>query len=138
MVDSFGFPRSRISIEELVALFGERLTRRLILHCAGRRVPTRGQYLRTVRRMMVVDDWLNRGYTRRNLAAKYEFVPAVREATDHSVPQPPTSTGSPPCRLMRYERRHCQAVGPHRPVPDSPWRAAPVAPDQVRSVAEES
>ena len=73
MVDSFGFPRSRISIEELVALFGERLTRRLILHCAGRRVPTRGQYLRTVRRMMVVDDWLNRGYTQRDLAAKYEL-----------------------------------------------------------------
>jgi len=112
MVDSFGFPRSRISIEELVALFGERLTRRLILHCAGRRVPTRGQYLRTVRRMMVVDDWLNRGYTRRNLAAKYEFVPAVREATDHSVPQPPTSTGSPPCRLMRYERRSLPGGGP--------------------------
>ncbi len=69
----YALPRSRIPIEELVALFGERLTKRLIFHCAGRRVPTKEQYLKALRRMMVVHDWLNRGYTQRDLAAKYEL-----------------------------------------------------------------
>ena len=46
-------PRSRITVEELVALFGERLTKRLIFHCAGRRVPTCEQYLKAMRRRMV-------------------------------------------------------------------------------------
>jgi len=68
-------PCSRISVEELVVLVSERLTKRLIFHCAGRRIPTREQYLKAVRRMMVVDEWLNRGYTQRDLAAKYELSP---------------------------------------------------------------
>jgi Mor family transcriptional regulator len=42
-------------------------------HCAGRRKRTREQYLKAVRRVMVVDDWLNRGYSQRDLAAKYEL-----------------------------------------------------------------
>ncbi|TMB15725.1 MAG: hypothetical protein E6J59_19775 [Deltaproteobacteria bacterium] len=72
-------PRSRITVEELVALFGERLTKRLIFHCAGRRVPTCEQYLKAMRRRMVIHDWLNRGYTQRDLATKYELsVPYVK------------------------------------------------------------
>jgi Mor family transcriptional regulator len=73
VMDSSRLPRSRIAVEELIALFGERVTKRLILHCAGRRVPSREQYLKAIRRMMVVDDWLNRGYSQRDLAAKYEL-----------------------------------------------------------------
>ena len=72
-MDDPPLPRSRISVEELTAFFGERLTKRLILLCAGRRVPTRERYLKAVRRTMVVDDWLNRGYGQRDLAAKYEL-----------------------------------------------------------------
>src|SRR5438876_11932734 len=32
-----------------------------------------GQYLQTIRRMMVVHDWLHRGYSQHDLAAKYEL-----------------------------------------------------------------
>jgi hypothetical protein len=38
--------KHRVCVEELLALFGERVRRRLISHCGGRRVPTSGQYLR--------------------------------------------------------------------------------------------
>ena len=84
-MDGSSPPRSRIAIEEMVALFGERVTRRLIFHCSGRRVPTRDQYRKALRRLMVVDDWLNRGYTQRDLAAKYELsVPYVKRlVTQH-------------------------------------------------------
>ncbi|HLY36852.1 MAG TPA: hypothetical protein VKU61_02375 [Candidatus Binatia bacterium] len=84
-MNTLPLPRSRIAVEELVALFGERLTKRLIFLCAGRRVPTREQYLKTIRRMMVVHDWLNRGYSQRDVAAKYELsLPYVkRPITQH-------------------------------------------------------
>ena len=66
-------PTDRARVEELVALFGEAAATRLIRHFAGRRVPTYDQYLRAVRRSMVVQDWLHRGYSEPDLAAKYRL-----------------------------------------------------------------
>jgi Mor family transcriptional regulator len=72
-MDSGSTGKTRIAVGELLLLFGEQTTRRLILHCTGRRVPTNHQYLQAVRRMMVVQDWLHQGYSQRDLAAKYEL-----------------------------------------------------------------
>ena len=63
----------RIRVEELLALFGTQTTKRLIFHGGGRRLPTKEQYLKALRRVMVVYDWLHGGYTQRDLAAKYEL-----------------------------------------------------------------
>lgn len=65
--------RSRVRVEELLAIFGEKTTIRLIRHCAGRRIPTNREYLKAARRIMVVQDWLHRGYSQPDLAAKYEL-----------------------------------------------------------------
>jgi Mor family transcriptional regulator len=78
----------RIRVEELVALFGERMTTRLIRHCGGRRIPRYEQYLRVVRQRLVVYDWLNRGYSQRDLAAKYELsLPYVKRLVARQLRQ---------------------------------------------------
>ena len=80
--------KTRVHVEELLVLFGERATKRLIFHCAGRRVPTAEQYDRAVRRMLIVRDWLNRGYTQRDLAAKYELsLPYVKRLITRHLKQ---------------------------------------------------
>lgn len=68
--------RIRVRVEELVALFGERTTTRLIRHCGGRRVPRSDQYLRVLRQKLVVYDWLHQGYSQADLAAKYQLSPS--------------------------------------------------------------
>jgi hypothetical protein len=69
----------RVRVEELLAIFGDRTTKRLILHCADCRVPTNHQCQQGIRRMMVVHDWLHCGYSQPDIAAKYELsLPYVR------------------------------------------------------------
>jgi hypothetical protein len=70
------FSQHRVRVEELVALLGEQATTTLIRHCGGRRVPSPAQYLQALRRRLVVDDWLNHGFSRRDLAAKYGVAPS--------------------------------------------------------------
>jgi len=63
--------RTRLRVEELILLFGEGATTRLIRHCGGKRVPSFDQYLRTLRRRAIVAAWLNRGYSKPDVARKY-------------------------------------------------------------------
>jgi Mor family transcriptional regulator len=70
-MNSLGTGKTRIRVEELLVLFGEQVTKRLIFHGGGRRIPSAEQYQRVLRRLAVVHDWLNRGYSQPDLALKY-------------------------------------------------------------------
>lgn len=66
-----GTRRPPVRAEELLALFGATIARRLIRHCDGRRIPSYRQYLSAVRRMLIVSDWQQCGFRMPELAAKY-------------------------------------------------------------------
>jgi Mor family transcriptional regulator len=73
-------PRTRIKVETLVSLLGVNATFTLCLFGGGRRVPRPEQFQRWQRRVLLFDDWLNRGYSPATLAAKYRLsIPAVKK-----------------------------------------------------------
>jgi hypothetical protein len=73
-------PRSRLRVETLVSLLGVKATATLCLFGGGRRVPRPEQFQRWQRRVLLFDDWLNRGYRPGTLAAKYRLpIPAVKK-----------------------------------------------------------
>src|SRR5262245_3853107 len=65
--------RMRIQIEELVAFFDVDQVALLCDFAGGRRIPKREQFEAWKRRVLLLSDWLNRGYGVRDLAAKYQL-----------------------------------------------------------------
>ena len=63
--------RTRISVEQLVAFLDVDQVALLCDFAGGRRIPKREQFEAWKRRVLLLGDWLNRGYGVRDLAAKY-------------------------------------------------------------------
>jgi hypothetical protein len=62
-------------VETLIALLGAEVC----YFGGGRRVPSYAQYLAWQRRLLLVHDWLHKGYSQRALAAKYGLsLPVVK------------------------------------------------------------
>jgi hypothetical protein len=73
-------PRSRLRVETLIALLGPEDTATLCQFGGGRRVPSYAQFRAWQRRLLLLNDWLNHGYTHRALAAKYGLsIPVVKK-----------------------------------------------------------
>jgi|SRR6266404_5370540 len=86
-------PHARLRVDTLVALIGVEATANLCHLLGGHRVPRRDQYRTWEQRVRLLHDWLQGGYTQRDLAAKYSLSPAVVKRT-----------------LLAFELRHTFAV----------------------------
>ena len=74
-------PHSQLSVETLAALIGVKATANLCYLTGGHRVPLYDQYRAWQRKVLIVNDWLNHGYSQPALAAKYGVTPAVVKKT---------------------------------------------------------
>ncbi len=63
--------RTRIQVEQLVAFLDVSQVALLCDFAGGRRIPKREQFEAWKRRVLLLGDWLHRGYGVRGLAAKY-------------------------------------------------------------------
>jgi hypothetical protein len=64
-------PHARLRVETLVSLIGIQATTNLCCLLGGHRVPRRDQFRTWEQRVRLLHDWLQGGYTQRDLAAKY-------------------------------------------------------------------
>jgi hypothetical protein len=65
--------RTRIKVEELVAFLDVDQVALLCDFAGGGRIPKPEQFQAWKRRVLLVNDWLNAGYSARDLAAKYQL-----------------------------------------------------------------
>ena len=65
--------RTRIRVEELVAFLGVDQVALLCSLASGRGIPTPEQFEAWKRGVLPVNDWVNRGYSVRDLGAKYQL-----------------------------------------------------------------
>jgi Mor family transcriptional regulator len=65
--------RTRIQVEQLVAFLPVEQVALLCDFAGGRRIPTPEQFEAWKRRVLLVNDWLNGGYSIWDLAAKYQL-----------------------------------------------------------------